>query len=221
MKIRISKSYGEKEVLKKLRLEVADGEIVALLGGSGAGKTTLLNILAGLTDYVGEIENMPQSVGYIFQEPRLLPNLTVRENLAYAGGRYENIDEILQKIGLFEHRDKRPLSLSGGEKQRVAIARAFLSDAPLILLDEPFSSLDAAWKLRLAETFATLWRERKKTAILVTHDVEEVWLLAHRAVILKEGAIASEIPLEKSWLPRAYGDGGQVKKEIVNALLGR
>lgn len=220
MKIIISKSYGKKEVLKNLSLNVADGEIVALLGGSGAGKTTLLNILAGLTDYVGEIENLPTSVGYIFQEPRLLPNLTVKENLAYAGGRYEDIDAILQKIGLFEYRDKCPFALSGGEKQRVAIARAFLSDAPLILLDEPFSSLDTAWKLRLAETFAKLWQEKKKTAILVTHDVEDVWLLAHRAVILKNGVIDREILLDATPLPRSYGAGAQCKREIVNALMG-
>ena len=190
------------------------------LPGSGSGKTTLLNILAGLTPYEGEVENLPKKVGYIFQEPRLLPNLTVVENLRYAGGRDEFIDEILQKIGLAEHREKRPSALSGGEKQRVAIARAFLSDSPLLLLDEPFSSLDTALKIRLSEVFAELWREQRRTAIFVTHNVEEAWMLAHRVVMIKDGKAAMEIPILEGEIPRKFSAGGEMKEKIVNALLG-
>jgi sulfonate transport system ATP-binding protein len=220
MKIRVSKSYGEKKVLDRLELDVREGEILCLLGASGSGKTTLLNILAGLTQYEGEVENLPKKVGYIFQEPRLLPNLTVVENLRYAGGRDEFIDEILQKIGLAEHREKRPSALSGGEKQRVAIARAFLSDSPLLLLDEPFSSLDTALKIRLSEVFAEHWREQRRTAIFVTHNVEEAWMLAHRVVMIKDGKAAMEIPILEGEIPRKFSAGGAVKEKIVNALLG-
>ena len=130
MKLDVSKSYGENVVFERLTLDIDDGQILCVLGESGGGKTTLLNILAGLTDYVGEVENAPKGVAYIFQEPRLLPNLTVEQNLHYAGGRYELIDKILQKTELLDKRNKRPKELSGGEKQRVSIARAFLSSAP-------------------------------------------------------------------------------------------
>lgn len=219
MKINVSKSYGDKKVLDGFSLQLNDGEILCLLGASGSGKTTLLNILAGLTSYDGEIEDFPKSVGYIFQEPRLLPNLTVEQNLRYAGGRDEMIAEILQKVGLSEHKDKRPSALSGGEKQRVAIARAFLSNAQLLLLDEPFSSLDTPLKIRLSQVFAQLWKEQRKTAVFVTHDVEEAWMLAHRVAVIKDGRVAAERSLNSGDLPRPYGAGEKEKKQILEMLL--
>lgn len=218
MKINVSKSYGDKKVLDGFSLQIHDGEILCLLGASGSGKTTLLNIFAGLTSYDGEIEDFPKSVGYIFQEPRLLPNLTVAQNLRYAGGRDELIEEILQKVGLYEHKDKRPSALSGGEKQRVAIARAFISGAQVLLLDEPFSSLDTPLKIRLSQVFAELWKEQKRTAVFVTHDVEEAWMLAHRVAVIKDGKVAAELTLEGAELPRAYGEGGVEKKKILACL---
>lgn len=162
MKICVSKSYGAKTVFENFMLDIKDGEILCVLGKSGSGKTTLLNILAGLTEFLGQTEGVPQRVGYIFQEPRLLPNLTVAENLAYIGATDSAIEEILSKTELIALKDKRPKALSGGEKQRVSIARAFLTDAPLLLLDEPFSSLDTALKIRLSRAFAELWKEKKK-----------------------------------------------------------
>ena len=219
MKLHISKSYGEQTVFDGLTLEIRDKEILCVLGESGGGKTTLLHILAGLLPYEGAIENAPKNVGYIFQEPRLLPNLTVEQNLAYAGGRYEDIQEILQKTELFSLRKKRPSELSGGEKQRVAIARAFLSDAPLLLLDEPFSSLDTALKLRLANVFAKMWQEKPRTAVFVTHDLEEALMLGHRIIVLKKGQIVLDIDLPKSELPRPYGKDSIEKERIVSVLL--
>ena len=162
MRLQISKSYGETQVFDNFALEIADGEVLCVLGASGVGKTTLLNILAGLTDCVGEKEGIPDSVGYIFQEPRLLPNLTVKQNLFYTGANAERIEETLRAVDLLAKVDKKPASLSGGEKQRVAIARAFLSDAELLLLDEPFSSLDMALKIRLWQVFARLWKQEKE-----------------------------------------------------------
>lgn len=218
MKLKISKSYGEKKIFEDFSLDIKDGEVLCVLAESGAGKTTLLNILAGLTSYEGVIEDFPEKVGYIFQEPRLLPNLTVEENLRYVGGRVEFIDEILQKIGLFDVKDKRPNSLSGGEKQRVSIARAFLSDAKVLLLDEPFSSLDTALKIRLCRLFSKLWKEKKQTAIFVTHDIEEALMLSQRIVILKNRKIAKDFSLNGD-VPRDYGQNTQIKEEILKEIL--
>ena len=219
MKLRISKSYGKQVVFDGLELEVEQGKILCVLGESGGGKTTLLNILAGLTAYEGVVENAPKKVGYIFQEPRLLHNLTVEQNLRYVGGTPEKIDDLLQKTELTAQRDKKPRALSGGEKQRVAIARAFLSDGDVLLLDEPFSSLDTALKIRLASVFVSLWKEQKKTAVFVTHDIEEACMLAHRVVVLRKGKIVLDLDMDGE-LPREYGKNSAAKEKILAALLG-
>ena len=219
MKILLSKSYGEKKVFEHFELEIAEGEILCVLGASGAGKTTLLNALAGTLAFDGELSPTPTSVGYIFQEPRLLPNLTVEQNLLYAGGRVAFIDEILTKTELLEHKNKRPSALSGGEKQRVAFARAFACEHDLLLLDEPFSSLDTALKIRLMDVFAKLWEERKQTAVLVTHDLEEAWALGHRIILLKDGKIALDMRPKGETFPRKYGSLGAEKDALLQAVL--
>ena len=219
MKLRISKAYEKQVVFDNLELDVEKGKILCVLGESGGGKTTFLNILAGLTTYEGTVENLPKQVGYIFQEPRLLPNLTVEENLRYVGGTPEKIDELLQKTELSACRNKKPRALSGGEKQRVAIARAFLSDGDTLLLDEPFSSLDTALKIRLAKVFVSLWQEEKKTAVFVTHDIEEACMLAHRVVVLRKGKIVLDLDMDGA-LPRAYGENAAAREKILATLLG-
>ena len=224
MRLEISKSYGEQVVFDKFSLDIKEGEILCVLGESGGGKTTLLKALAGLMDYDGKAENVPENIGYIFQEPRLLPNLTVEQNLAYAGGEMRAIEEVLQKTELFDMRHKRPKELSGGEKQRVSIARAFLSNAPLLLLDEPFSSLDTALKIRLSRVFADLWQEKRPTVVYVTHDIEEACMLGQRIVVLKNGEIACDIHVEKenlagSNLPREYGKEIALKEMLLNIML--
>lgn len=219
MKLCVSKSYPQKTVYENFTLEITEGEILCVLGESGCGKTTLLRMLAGLADYEGEISPTPQTVGYVFQEPRLLPNLTVAENLLYAGGRYEDIDEILQKTELTDFKDERPKALSGGERQRVAIARAFLSGAPLLLLDEPFSSLDTARKLRLQKSFVSLWKEKKPTVVFVTHDLEEACALAHRILLLRNGKIQADIRMPAGELPRPYGAEIAEKRTVKDWIL--
>lgn len=217
--LRISKSYGEQVVFKNFSLDIQEGEILCVLGESGGGKTTLLNILAGLIPYNGERKNIPNSVGYIFQEPRLLPNLTVEGNLRYAGGNMERMEEILRKTELSALRNKRPGELSGGEKQRVSVARAFLSEAQLLLLDEPFSSFDTGLKVRIAKVFASLWKERKPTAVFVTHDLEEACMLGSRVIVLKNGQIACDLRLDNPEFPRAYGENSAMKEELLRVLL--
>ena len=217
--LKVNKAYGEKRVFEDLSLTIKGGEITCVLGASGVGKTTLLNMLAGLTSFDGEIENKPKKVGYIFQEHRLLPNLTVEQNLLYAGAKAEEIDGILQKIGLLEHKDKRPSALSGGEKQRVSVARAFLSGADTLLLDEPFSSLDLALKTKMHALFAELWEEKKPTAVMVTHDIEEAFCIAHRIILLKDKKVALEITPIRDTFPSEYGAYDKQKEILIREIV--
>ena len=217
--LRLSKSYGEKVVFDNLELTIKAGEITCILGASGVGKTTLLNMLAGLTDFDGVIENKPSKVGYIFQEHRLLPNLTVAQNLLYAGASAEEIDRILEKVGLLEDKNKRPKALSGGEKQRVSVARAFVSGAPVLLLDEPFSSLDLALKTKMHKLFAELWAEKKQTAVFVTHDIEEAWSIAHRIILLKDGKVVKDITPNRESLPSEYGAYDKDKQDLIKSII--
>lgn len=218
MKIQVSKSYHGVRVLNNLSLTLGEGEILCVLGESGGGKTTLLNILAGLIPYEGVLEDVPKTVGYAFQEHRLLPNLTVEQNLQYAGGRGEDIEEMLVKTELISLKNKRPSKLSGGEKQRVSLARAFLSNAPLLLMDEPFSSLDTGLKIRLAKVLARLWEGYKPTMVFVTHDLEEALMLGHRIVVLKKGEIAADFSLSDKQIPRAYGAENPLRDKILSIL---
>ena len=221
MKFCVSKSYGNTRVFDHFQMEIPDGEIFCLLGKSGAGKTTLLNILAGLTPFGGEVETAEKKIGYIFQEPRLLPHMTVEKNLLYAGAKADEIDGVLQTLGLAAHKNKYPRALSGGEKQRVSIARAFLSGADLLLLDEPFSALDLALKVRAWEAFAAIWKEKKPTVLLVTHDLEEAWTLGHTVALLQDGEIVCKMKPNREELPSKYGVYDEQKQRLLNRLLER
>ncbi len=217
----VSKTYTGTKIYKNLSLEIESGKITCVLGPSGCGKTTLLNILAGLTSFDGIIRNIPQKISYIFQQERLLPNLTVRQNIAYVLGKnadYERIDLYLEKAELAEKANEYPSALSGGQAQRVSIVRAFVYPSELILMDEPFSSLDTALKIRLMKVFCDLWREERRTAIFVTHDAEEAYMLSHRAIILNHGEIVADF-LNDDNIPRPYGAASKYKENILEALL--
>lgn len=213
-----TKKYGDRTVFDHFSMEITEGEILCVLGASGVGKTTLLHALAGLTDFEGEI-GAPARSAFVFQEPRLLLHLTVEENLRFACGDSPRIEEIMKKTEVFAYKDKRAGRLSGGEKQRVAIARAFLSNAPLLLLDEPFSSLDTALKIRLIGAFAKLWQEERRTAVMVTHDIEEAWMIGHRIVVLDEGEIVYDYRPTRSAFPTPYGEKSAGKDELLQVLL--
>lgn len=215
----VSKRYGETAVYENFDLHIRAGAITCILGASGCGKTTLLNMLAGLLPYTGEILGVPERVSYIFQEERLLPNLTVRQNIDYVlGKRSQKSEEMLALVELSDKADAYPSELSGGQAQRASIARAFAYPSELLLMDEPFSSLDTALKIRLTEVFCRLWERDRRTVIFVTHDVEEAYALAHRAVLIRAGKAAADFSCDEK-IPRPYGAPSAFKQNILQSML--
>ena len=181
-----SKSYGSLEVLKDIRFQVREGEFVCLFGPSGTGKSTMLNAVAGIdTNFTGDIaiQGDPR-LGYVFQEPRLAPWLTVRQNLelvtAEDSALTADIDALLAAVGLTDFADAFPQQLSLGMARRVAIVRAFAVRPGLLLLDEPFVSLDAENSQRLRALLGELWTSRPTTTLFVTHDLREAVELSDR-----------------------------------------
>jgi ABC-type nitrate/sulfonate/bicarbonate transport system ATPase subunit len=180
--------------LRDLRFSVKPGEFVCVLGPSGCGKTTLLNIIAGLdTDFSGQVNgggNPGQTnpaIGYVFQTPRLLPWRTVAENIQLVlrpGQDIGIVDELLAMTGLSDFRDTYPERLSVGMSRRVALVRAFAVEPDLLLMDEPFVSLDEATAQKLRQMLLDIWQRRPTTVLFVTHDTREAVLLADRIVRL-------------------------------------
>ena len=187
----LTKKYGYKSVFDSFSIEFPAGVVTCVLGKSGVGKSTLLNCIAGLTDYTGTIEGFGR-VAYVFQEHRLIPFMTVEENLKYvlagtlSGPAAVNaaIDEVLSKTRLLPLKNRVADSLSGGEKQRVALARAFAYPADTILMDEPFNSLDLALKKDIMQDFKTYYGAFNKTCVFVTHSVDEALFLGNKIIYL-------------------------------------
>ena len=182
----LSKKYGNLPVFENFNLSLTDGTVTALMGDSGSGKTTLLNVLAGLTSYSGEIFGLPEKKGYVFQSDRLIPHMTVKQNLMLVSDE-QKVNEFLEKANLYEFRNEYPSRLSAGMSRRVAILRAFLFGAPLLLMDEPFTNLDLSLKYKLMNFFCQLNAEERKTTLFVTHDVDEAVNMADRVVVIKRG----------------------------------
>ena len=220
-KIYRSRAYPRGLVaLDNVSLTVADREFVCLLGPSGCGKTTVLNVLSGLDQhYVGEVrvageplargDAHPFRIGYVFQEPRLLPWLTVRGNIEFALGSVgiprsewrERTDAWLNRVRLHDFAEAHPHELSGGMQQRTAIARAFAVDPELLLMDEPFSGLDELTARSMRELLLALWLETRKTVVFVTHNCFEACFVADRILVFspRPGRVREEIKVE---LPR-------------------
>lgn len=182
-------NFGTKQVFDNFCLDIEDNSVTAILGASGVGKTTLLNAISGLIDYQGKIEGVGR-VAYVFQEARLVPTLTVKQNLLYALGKKDEqtlskIDAILDLVGLKGEENSFPSELSGGMESRVSLARAFLSEASLLLMDEPMRSLDAVTRAKLIEDINSILKVYPRTVLMVTHDVREGIALASRIVVLK------------------------------------
>ena len=213
---RVGKTYPNGvHALDAITLGVQPGEIVAVIGGSGCGKSTLLRAISGLdTPTQGsvlldgaKITRPHEKIGIIFQEPRLLPWLTVADNVGFGiedrpkQERAERVAHALDRVGLTDKAKVWPRELSGGQAQRVAIARALVPQPQVLLLDEPFSALDAFTRVDLQDHLLNLWNEFKPTLVMVTHDVEEAIALADRILVMRPhpGQIADEIEID---LPR-------------------
>ena len=205
----LTRRFGDNTVLHGLDLALEPGSFTALLGRSGSGKTTLLRTLAGLDAAPADAElRLPPAVAAVFQEPRLLPWKRVWANVALGlrgPGVKERADRALAEVGLGGHRDAWPATLSGGEAQRAALARALVREPRLLLLDEPFASLDALTRIRMHALVLDLWRAHGPTTLIVTHDVDEAVLLADRVLVLDAGRIAADLRVEMP-RPRSHGD---------------
>ncbi len=228
-----TKEFAGKPVLSGIHLTLAPGEIVSLVGASGCGKSTLLRIIAGLDiDYLGSVniggkpvQGVGQDIGFVFQEPRLFPWLTVAENVAFDLGRAGRSDvkalALLHEVGLSGLDQRLPKQLSGGQAQRVAIARGLYREPRVLLLDEPFSAVDAFTRMKLQDLLVSLARRHGITVLLVTHDAEEAVLLSDRVLVLEAdpGRVVREVSVSLA-RPRVR-EGAEVaalRGEVLGAL---
>ncbi len=184
----LTKRYGEKTVYQDFNLSIEDNKILAVLGESGSGKTTLLNCLANLTDYEGEITGEITPVSMAFREERLIPNLTVAENIKLVCPEVD-VKAELEKVGLNGEENAYPKTLSAGMAKRVALVRAFSYKSKLLLMDEPFANLDISLKFSMINAVKKMQENNPRTVVAVTHDVKEAVTLADRIVLLANGKI--------------------------------
>jgi ABC-type nitrate/sulfonate/bicarbonate transport system ATPase subunit len=189
----VSVRFGSVHVLDDVSLDVRPGEFVALVGPSGCGKTTLLNLCSGWLEPSAGAVTRPDHVRMVFQQDGLFPWLTVAENvrlglrhIAEASGRGRQAAALLALVGLADFEGHYPHQLSGGMRQRAELARALGGGTDLLLMDEPFSSLDYLTRLKLRAELARLLREQPRTVVLVTHDIEEAAQLADRVLVLSD-----------------------------------
>lgn len=213
----VSHRYGVLPVHEGLKFTVRENEFLCICGPSGCGKTTLLDILAGLLKpssgrvlvHDEPVNPKRHNISFVFQEPSTLPWLSVRDNIA-VGLRIKKrtanevrsiVDDILGVVNLRGYENYYPHQISGGMKQRVAIARAFATDADVILMDEPFVSLDQPTRERMQAEVLSIWERKKGTIIFVTHNLEEAVFLGDRAIVLsaKPARILADVPIA---LPR-------------------
>lgn len=195
----VGRRFEGRSVLSRIDLDVRQGEFVALLGRSGTGKSTLLRALAGLDPGVEGKIAVPLRRSVVFQDPRLLPWARVLNNVilglpradATARGR-----AALVEVGLEDHARDWPKTLSGGEAQRAALARALVREPELLLLDEPFGALDALTRIKMHALLQQLCARHRPAVLLVTHDVDEAILLADRVLVLTDGHISLDLPVE-------------------------
>lgn len=191
----INKSYGDLKVLENISIDFPKNQTTCILGPSGCGKTTLLNIMAGILDMdSGELTGFEnEDISFVFQEDRLIPWKNVEENLSFVlkdKMHKEEIAEIinnyLELVGLEEYKNYYPKDLSGGMKQRINILRAFIYSSKMLIMDEPFKSLDMYNKQIVMDFFKELMAAKNRTCIMVTHDMEEAFTLGDRIVILTD-----------------------------------
>ena len=208
------RTFTLKGVLNGIDLDIAPGEFVALLGRSGSGKSTLLRALAEIdheAEGTGDIR-LPERLSVIFQDARLLPWMRVLDNvLLGVSGQRERGREALAEVGLAGRERAWPHELSGGEQQRVALARALVREPRLLLADEPFGALDALTRIQMHALLRRLSDLHDPAVLLVTHDIDEAILLADRIVMLDDGGLVADLPVD---LP----EGGLARRERIAKL---
>jgi sulfonate transport system ATP-binding protein len=224
---RVSKNFGQRQVLLPLDLKIPAGQFLAVIGRSGCGKTTLLRLIAGLERvssgavFVGEsrVGGLQRRVRMLFQDARLLNWQSVLKNVGIARGQgwQERALKALREVNLLDRAKDWPSVLSGGQKQRVSLARALVSEPDILLLDEPFGALDALTRLEMHELLTRIWLENRFTTVLITHDVSEAVALADRVMVLRDGVIALDISINLPRSSRALGDAatGRLQAEIL------
>ncbi len=242
----VRKAFGDVLAVDDGAVTVAPGELVALLGPSGSGKTTLLRVIAGLEvpdagtvaidgrPVAGPqvwVEPERRRVGMVFQDGALFPHLTVAANVGFGEPAAGRVEECLRLVGLHDRARSYPHELSGGERQRVALARALAPEPDVILLDEPFASLDATLRVALREEVAAILRSAGASALLVTHDQQEALSLADEVVVMRHGRIEQagtpedlyDHPVSR-WVAEFLGDAevlaGSVTAGTVRCALG-
>ena len=203
----LKKSYDQTSILNGISLSIETGEIVSILGPSGSGKTTLLNCILGITEIdsgsvvfngqdVTGVSMEERGFNIVFQDYALFPNLNAYENITYGLknkpgiSTQQEVNELIELLGLSQHLDKHIDQLSGGQKQRVALARTMVMKPKILLLDEPLSALDGVIKESIKEKIKTIAKEFHLTTIIVTRDPEEALTLSDRVLIMKDGSIS-------------------------------
>lgn len=237
---RLQKTYfdpfANKQVtaVRDISLQVDAGDFVSVVGPSGCGKTTMLNMIAGfLAPTAGEIRVDGRAVsgpgpdrGVVFQSFALFPWRTVLDNVAFGpkmrgvpkARRHEIAREYLELAGLSHAAERYPNELSGGMQQRVGVVRALANEPDVLLMDEPFASVDAQTRMTLQEELTRIWAQRRSTVLFITHDVNEAVFLANRVIVLSHGAVLDDIPIH---LPRPRAWDALIEDAGFKALAGR
>lgn len=223
--LNIEKYFEEVSVLHNFSMEANREEIVCIIGPSGCGKSTMLNIISGLTaPSCGKVINNSQNTSYVFQEDRLLPWKDVYENIRIVNDKssHKTCIELIEKVGLKGFEGFYPCELSGGMRQRCSIARAFHYEADLLLMDEPFKSLDYNLRIGMIRYLLTLWESKKKTIIFVTHEIDEALLLGDRILFLtnRPTKVLTEFNIETPKIKRSLTDLllVKVRNQILDLL---
>lgn len=220
--VRLRKAFGRVTVIDGWDLEVEEGERVAILGPSGCGKTTFLRIVAGIEkNYEGEVTLKAERIGYAFQEPRLIPWITVVENLRLVRDEPSKIAELLAEFDLEGFEKFYPWQISEGMRQRVNLARALLFEPDLLLLDEPFDALDLKTKIKVMEHIVWKWKEKGFSIVFVTHNLKEALFLADRILIAsgRPTRILDEFVVKER--PSSFLDEGisKMEQELTRRIL--
>jgi len=226
----LRKTFGQRDVLQGIDLQIPAGQFVAIVGRSGCGKSTLLRLLAGLDQPsagqllagAAPLAEAREETRLMFQEARLLPWKKVIDNvgLGLSGDWRAQALQALQAVGLEERANEWPAALSGGQKQRVALARALIHKPRLLLLDEPLGALDALTRIEMQQLIERLWGEHGFTVLLVTHDVHEAVAVADRVILIEDGAIGLDLEID---LPRPRQHGSPrlaaLESEVLNRVM--